>query len=90
MYVCLYVPIYLQYRHLIHAPVDRIRCHKSNPSTAINHVVYESKLRRIVRSSMRLCPDNWVAIGRAVVFYARAAHACSAGIKCRHCIYQNI
>ena len=26
-----------------------------------------------------------MAIGRAVVYYARAAHAFSAGIKCRHC-----
>ena len=31
-------------------------------------------------------PGNWVAIGHAVVYYARAAHAFSAGIKCRQCI----
>ena len=34
---------------------------------------------------MHLCPGNLVAIGRAVVYYARAAHTFSAGIKCRHC-----
>ena len=34
---------------------------------------------------MRPCPGNWVAIGRAVVYHARAAQAFSAGIKCRHC-----
>ena len=28
---------------------------------------------------------NWVAIGRVVVYYAKKAHAFSAGIKCRHC-----
>ena len=36
---------------------------------------------------MHQCPGKWVAIGRAVVYYARAAHAFSAGIKCRHCSY---
>ena len=34
---------------------------------------------------MRPCPGNWSTIGQAVMFYARAAHACSAGIKCWHC-----
>ena len=28
---------------------------------------------------------NWVAIGRAVAYYAQASHAFSAGFKCRHC-----
>ena len=28
---------------------------------------------------------NWVVIRRAVVYYSLAAHAFSAGIKCRHC-----
>ena len=28
-----------------------------------------------------------MAIGRAVVYYARAAHIFSAGIKCRHCTW---
>ena len=35
---------------------------------------------------MHPCPGNWVAIGHAVVFFPRAAHALSAGIKCRHCM----
>ena len=30
-------------------------------------------------------PDIWVTLGRAVVYYARAAQAFSAGNKCRHC-----
>ena len=32
-------------------------------------------------------PGNWVAVGSVVVNYARAAHASSAEIKCRHCTY---
>ena len=31
----------------------------------------------------------WVAIGRAVVYYARADQACGTGIKCRHCRFRN-
>ena len=31
------------------------------------------------------CPGNWSAIGHAVVYYARDAHAFSAGNNCRHC-----
>ena len=31
------------------------------------------------------CQENRVAIGRAVVYKAWAAHAFSEGIKCRHC-----
>ena len=34
---------------------------------------------------MHQCPGNWVAIGHAVVYYARAAHAFSAGIKYLYC-----
>ena len=30
-------------------------------------------------------PGNRLAIGRAVLYYARATHAFNAGIKCRHC-----
>ena len=30
-------------------------------------------------------PKKLGTIGRAVVYYARAAHVFSAGIKCRHC-----
>ena len=29
--------------------------------------------------------ENRMAIGRAVVYFAQAAHTFSAGIKCRHC-----
>ena len=36
---------------------------------------------------MHQCPENWVAIGHAVAYYARAAHAFSAGIKCSYCMY---
>ena len=35
---------------------------------------------------MHPCPGNWVAIGRAVVYYARAAQAFDARIKCQPCI----
>ena len=35
---------------------------------------------------MHPCPGNWVAKRRVVVYYyAQAAHAFSAGIKCWHC-----
>ena len=34
---------------------------------------------------MHSCPGIRLAIGRAVVYHARAAHAFSAGIRCRHC-----
>ena len=30
-----------------------------------------------------------MAIGRAIVYYDLAAHAVSAGIKCRHCTASN-
>ena len=39
---------------------------------------------------MHLCQGNWVEIGRAVVYYARAAHTFSAEIKCPHCSYHLI
>ena len=51
----------------------------------MTHEACESKLRSVVRSSMHPYPGNWVAIALAVVYYAWAAHAFSAGIKCRHC-----
>ena len=35
---------------------------------------------------MHPCPGNWMAIGRAVVYYDRAVQAFSAVTKCRHCI----
>ena len=50
------------------------------------HVAFESMLRPFVRLFMHPCPGNRVAIGRAVLYYARTAHAYSAGIKCRHCM----
>ena len=53
----------------------------------MTHIACESKQRSVVRSSIHPRPKNWVAIGRAVVYYARAAHTFSAGIKCRHCTY---
>ena len=34
---------------------------------------------------MHPCPGKWVANGRAAVCYAQAAHAYSAGVKCRYC-----
>ena len=49
-------------------------------------IACESKPRSVVRSVMHTYPGNWVAIGRADVYYAWAAHTLSAGIKCRHCI----
>ena len=70
----------LQHRHLIPAPVDQtsdsawlykppwITCQTNKPRTPMTHVACESKLRSVVKSSMHLCPGNWVAIGRAVVY----------------------
>ena len=49
------------------------------------HLACEAKQPSVVRSSTHPCPGKWVAIRCAVVYYARAAHAFSAGIKCRHC-----
>ena len=34
---------------------------------------------------MHPCHENWVAIGRVVLFYAWAVLTFCAGIKCRHC-----
>ena len=53
----------------------------------MTRVVWESKLRSVVRSPMHPYTGNWVAIGYAVLYFDRAAHALSAGIKCRHCTY---
>ena len=49
------------------------------------HVACDEKLRSVVKSSMHPCPGKWVPIGRAAVYYARAAQALSAEFKCRHC-----
>ena len=56
-------------------------------STLMIHVACESKLTSVVRSSKHLCQRNRVAIGHAVVYWARAAKVFSAGIKCKDCIY---
>ena len=61
---------------------------RNKPNTSMTSIASESKLRLVTSSSMYPCPGNWVAFGRAVVYYARASHAFSAGIKCRHCILQ--
>ena len=38
----------------------------------MTHVACELKLRSIMKSLMYPCPGNWVAIGRTVIYYARA------------------
>ena len=50
----------------------------------MTHVACKSKPRSFVRSSMHPSTGKCVAIGGAVVYYARAAHAFSVGIKYRH------
>ena len=45
-----------------------------------------SKIHSFVRSSLHQGLGKWLAIGDAVVYYARAAHGFSAGIECRHSI----
>ena len=51
---------------------------KNKPSTTISHGACE-KLLSIVRSSTNRCQVILAAIWRAVVYYAQAAHALSAG-----------
>ena len=51
----------------------------------MTHVAFESKLRSFVRSSMHSYPGTWVALGYVVAYFARTAHAFSAGTKCRNC-----
>ena len=75
----------VNYRHLIPAPVDRtfasdwlyyppwITCQQNKLSSSMTHVACQSKLRLVVRSSLHPCPENLVAKGRAVVYYAWAA-----------------
>ena len=53
----------------------------------MTHVACKSKLRSVVRSPMHPCPGNWVAIGREVVYYARAANAFSAGQELNSALY---
>ena len=91
----------IQYRHLIPAPVDRTSAYAwfyKHPWITFQNIFAKHindphslwiKLRLVVRSSMQLCPGKLVAIGHAVVYFAQATHAFSAGIKCRHCITSN-
>ena len=59
---------------------------KNKPNILMTNEACESKQRSVVRSSMHPYPENRVAVRRAVVYYAWAARAFSAGIKCLHCI----
>ena len=54
---------------------------ENRPSTSMTHVACELKLRSVARLYVHPCHGNWVAVGRSVVFYARAAHAISAGLN---------
>ena len=74
---------------VVQTPMDNMS--KINkPSTSMAHVNFKPKLLSVVRSSMHPYSGNWVSMGHAVVYYVRAAHAFSAGIKCRHCRIQLI
>ena len=84
------------HRHRIPAPVDRTyfsawlllpmdSMSKNKPRTSMTHVACESKPRSIMRSSRHPCTGNRVTTGFAAVYYGRAAHIFSAGIKCWHC-----
>ena len=73
----------LQYIHLIPTPVERTSAmpgcahthgkhvKRYEPHTLMTHVACETTLLSVVRSSIYSCPGNLVAIGRAVVYYAR-------------------
>ena len=52
----------------------------------MTHVDCTSKVRLVIRSFLHPYPKTWVAIGHAIMYYARSAHIFSARIKCRHCI----
>ena len=58
------------------------------PNTPMIHLACEFNLRSEVRSSMHTCSGNYLAIGSAAVYYAGAAQAFSAGIRCRHCSFR--
>ena len=58
---------------------------ENKPSTSLTRVACKSKLCLCVSLSMQPFQGTWVAIGCAVVHYARVAHAFSAGIKLQHC-----
>ena len=70
---------------VVQTPMDNMS--KNMPSSSMAHVAFRSKLCSVVRSSMPPYLRNWVAIRRVVVYYAWEAHAFSAGIKWRHCIF---
>ena len=59
-------------------PMDRYHV-KNKPVTHVANV-NQSYVRSVVRSFMHPWPGNWVAIGRVVVYYARAVRTYSAGI----------
>ena len=50
----------------------------------MTHVACEPKLRSVAGLSIHPFPGNWVTTGHAVVYFARAAHAFNAGIKCQY------
>ena len=53
----------------------------------MTHVDCKSEVRLVIRSFLHPYPKKWVAIGHAVVYYARSGHRFSARIKCRHCTH---
>ena len=57
---------------VVYTPLDNMS--KNKPSTSM-----------LMMTFMYPCPGNWMAIGPAVVYYARTAQTFSAGIKCQHC-----
>ena len=65
-----------------------IQTPRDKSSTPMTHLARKSKRLSVANSSVYPYPGNLVAIRHAVVYYARAAHAFSAGIKCWHCIVQ--
>ena len=68
---------------VVQIPIDNMS--KNKPSTSMTHVQMQLANQSHVQLWGHSYIHRLVTIGRAVVFYARAAHACCAGIKCRHC-----
>ena len=58
---------------VVEIPIDNMS--KNKPNTSMTHGPCDSKLCSVVRSCVHPWPGNWVAIGLAVVYYARAALA---------------
>ena len=87
---------YLQYRHLISAPIDRMsasaRLYKHPWITTWQKIRQTHQWHTLLANQSYIqlwvhpCPGNWVAIRRAVVYYAQAVHAFSAGSVCQHWI----